>query len=134
MAPRPTEPEGPIGTCTLRAALSRIEANIHKLDDQLQVLRASVQIIDGHVLALLEHYGEDDSEDDATDDEATHSTSRDDQSDTDLSYIVSDSHESSSVEDGECEEDSPMSETSESTPYGTQARPVTRGHTGPSTD
>lgn len=74
--------------------LARIEGNMAKLDEQMQCIRATLSEIQGGMQAMFEA-----DEDDEADDEATHSTTTDDGSDTDMSYIVED-HSSSSQDTG----------------------------------
>jgi hypothetical protein len=74
--------------------LSRIEANMAKLDEQMQCLRTALSEVQGGMQMLIDAQADDD-DDDETDDEATHSTTEDDGSDTDMSFVVED-HSSSS--------------------------------------
>ena len=74
--------------------LDRLVSSVSKLDEQMQCIRAALSEIQGGVQLLVEQ-AEDEDEDDETDDDATHSTTEDDGSDTDMSFVVED-HSSSS--------------------------------------
>jgi hypothetical protein len=71
------------------STLARITSSISKLDEQMQCVRATLSEIQGLILMQS-----DSDDEDETDDEATHSTTTDDGSETDMSFVVED-HSSS---------------------------------------
>jgi hypothetical protein len=75
-------------------ALSRIEGNVAKLDEQMQTIRTALTELQGGVQALLE--ADEEEDEDETDDEATQDTTEDDDSASDMSFVVED-HSSSSA-------------------------------------
>lgn len=80
----------------LMLVLERLVANMAKLDEQMQCVRTALSEIQGGMQMLIDAQADEDEEEDETDDEATHSTTEDDGSDTDMSFVVED-HSSSSV-------------------------------------
>lgn len=80
-------------TEALECAMMTMNGKISKLDEQLQCIRDSLAQLTGQIQMLVELH-EQEEEEDETDDEASHATTSDDGSDTDMSYIVED-HSSS---------------------------------------
>lgn len=75
------------------STLDRLVSSVCKLDEQMQCVRTALSEIQGGMELLIEAQA--DESEDEMDDEATHSTTSDDGSDTDMSFVVED-HSSSS--------------------------------------
>lgn len=84
------------------STLDRLAGSVSKLDEQMQCVRNVLSEIQGGVQLLLDVHA--DEIEDETDDEATHSTTTDDGSDTDMSYVVEDHSSSSGSYDTEAED------------------------------
>lgn len=81
---------------TFAGAMSRMEGNIAKLDEQVQCIRATLSEIEGGMQMLIEAQVADDDDDDEEDEDSEDGTTTEgDSSDSDMSYVVPD-HSSSS--------------------------------------